>query len=64
MERREFLKKSAQVGAAAWTAVSADRVMGANDRLRVGLIGCGGRGTLDARLMRGRTTTTATWIRG
>jgi predicted dehydrogenase len=27
--------------------------MGANDRLRVGLIGCGGRGTLDARNMRG-----------
>src|SRR5664280_2199386 len=53
MERREFLKRSAQVGAAAWTAVSADQVMGANDRLRVGLIGCGGRGTLDARNMRG-----------
>src|ERR1035437_4929316 len=53
MERREFLKRSAQVGAAAWTAVAADQVMGANDRLRVGLIGCGGRGTLDARNMRG-----------
>jgi predicted homoserine dehydrogenase-like protein len=53
MQRREFLKTSAQAGAAAWTAVSADRVMGANDRLRVGLIGCGGRGTLDARNMRG-----------
>jgi len=53
MQRREFLKTSVQAGAAAWTAVSADRVMGANDRLRVGLIGCGGRGTLDARNMRG-----------
>jgi predicted dehydrogenase len=53
MHRREFLKKSAQVGAAAWTAVSGAQVKGANDRLRVGLIGCGGRGTLDARLMRG-----------
>jgi len=48
MQRREFLK-----GAAAWTAVSAAQVKGANDRLRVGLIGCGGRGTLVARLMRG-----------
>jgi len=27
--------------------------LGANDRLNVGLIGCGGRGTFDARLMRG-----------
>jgi predicted dehydrogenase len=35
------------------TALSASRVSGANDRLRVGLIGCGGRGTFDARLMRG-----------
>ncbi len=28
-------------------AVSADRVYGANDRLRAGLIGCGGRGTAE-----------------
>ena len=40
-------------GIAAWTAASASRVFGANDRLRVGLIGCGVRGTFDARLMRG-----------
>ncbi|MGA2721161.1 MAG: Gfo/Idh/MocA family oxidoreductase [Bryobacteraceae bacterium] len=52
MERRDFLK-SAGAGVAAWTAVSASRVLGANDRLNVGLIGCGGRGTFDARLMRG-----------
>ena len=52
MERRQFLK-TAGSGVAAWTAVSADRVWGANDRLNVGLIGCGGRGTFDARLMRG-----------
>jgi len=52
MERREFLKKASQ-GAAALTAISAGQVYGANDRLRVGLIGCGGRGTFDARLMRG-----------
>jgi predicted dehydrogenase len=52
MERREFLK-SATTGVAAWTAVSASRVYGANDRLHVGLIGCGGRGTFDTRLIRG-----------
>jgi predicted dehydrogenase len=53
MERRDFLKSTAGAGVAAWTAVSAGRVLGANDRLNVGLIGCGSRGTLDARLMRG-----------
>jgi predicted dehydrogenase len=53
LKRRDFLCKSAGAGIAAWTALSAGRVLGANDRLRVGLIGCGGRGTLDARLMRG-----------
>jgi len=51
MKRREFLRT---VGVAAtWTALSRSRVFGANDRLHVGLIGCGGRGSLDARLMRG-----------
>src|ERR1035441_4232442 len=53
MERRDFVKKSMNAGIAAWTAASAGRVFGANERLRVGLIGCGGRGTFDARLMRG-----------
>ncbi|HUB31621.1 MAG TPA: Gfo/Idh/MocA family oxidoreductase [Bryobacteraceae bacterium] len=52
MERREFLKSATQ-GVAAWTALSASRVMGANDRVHIGLIGCGGRGTFDCRLMRG-----------
>ncbi len=52
MQRRDFLK-TAGAGAAALTVVSYQRVAGANDRLRIGLIGCGGRGTLDARLMRG-----------
>src|SRR5213083_697055 len=44
----------AQTAAAlsATSALSADRVAGANDRVRVGLIGCGGRGMLVARLMR------------
>lgn len=53
MERRDFLKQSAGAGFAAFTAASASRIYGANDRLNVGLIGTGGRGTFDARLMRG-----------
>ncbi len=43
MQRRTF------VGS---TALSAARVLGANDQVRVGLIGCGGRGRHVARLMR------------
>ena len=34
------------------TAASARRIIGANDRVRVGLIGCGGRGRYVARFMR------------
>ncbi|HTS28497.1 MAG TPA: Gfo/Idh/MocA family oxidoreductase, partial [Bryobacteraceae bacterium] len=52
MQRREFLRTSG-AGAAVLAAASYQRVSGANDRLRVALIGCGGRGTFDARLMRG-----------
>jgi predicted dehydrogenase len=52
MERRDFLK-AAGSGVAALTASSFQQIYGANDRLRVGLIGCGARGTFDARLMRG-----------
>lgn len=40
MERRTFLKSSAL------TAMAASRVLGANDRIRMGLIGCGTRGTM------------------
>ncbi|HUE00879.1 MAG TPA: Gfo/Idh/MocA family oxidoreductase [Bryobacteraceae bacterium] len=42
MERRDFVRNV--TGAAAWTALSASRVIGANDRVVVGIIGCGGRG--------------------
>jgi len=41
MDRREFVKTSAFAG---MTAASASRVMGANDRIRLGVIGTGGRG--------------------
>ncbi len=48
--RRQFLATSGAViaGAASasrWTAASSRRVPGANDRVRIGVIGCGGMGT-------------------
>lgn len=46
MQRRDF------VTAAAWTAASARRILGANERVVMGLIGCGGRGRYVARMMR------------
>jgi predicted dehydrogenase len=53
MKRRQFIKHMAQASAfVSASALSADRVGGANDRVRVGLIGCGGRGMFVARLMR------------
>src|SRR5947208_12311286 len=41
--RREFIRQAA-IGAAALAAYPPSRVVGANDRLRVGMIGVGGRG--------------------
>jgi predicted dehydrogenase len=50
MKRRNFVRTMA--AASAVTAASSSRVLGANDRINVGLIGCGGRGTFDTRLIR------------
>jgi predicted dehydrogenase len=52
MKRRDFLK-AAGSGVVAWSAASFKKIHGANDRIHVGLIGCGARGSFDARLMRG-----------
>lgn len=53
MQRRSFLKTTAAVAA---TAASAQRVLGANDRVRLALIGCGGRGTtVAAKILEGNT---------
>src|SRR6266700_6020624 len=53
MKRRQFIKRMVQAGAVvSASALSADRVAGANERVRVGLIGCGNRGMFVARLMR------------
>src|SRR2546425_4606730 len=55
--RRKFLRDSIGLGAASAAALarpsssaaSTDRVAGANDRIRIGLIGCGGMGRSDLR---------------
>ncbi|HKI70762.1 MAG TPA: Gfo/Idh/MocA family oxidoreductase [Verrucomicrobiae bacterium] len=54
MKRRHFIKRVAQTAAAlsATSALSAERVIGANERVHIGLVGCGGRGMFDAKLMR------------
>ena len=45
MNRRTFLEKTAQVGAAAAIATSRTRpILGANERIRMGIIGSGGMG--------------------
>jgi predicted dehydrogenase len=52
MKRREFIKQTIQRTAViSTTALSAKRILGANDRVIIGLIGCGGRGMGVARLM-------------
>src|SRR6478609_8840155 len=42
--RREFIKKTGAVAGAALVATTPARVLGANDRVRIGMIGVGGRG--------------------
>jgi predicted dehydrogenase len=52
MQRRQFLKRVVQTTAlASLSAASAQRVLGANERINIGLIGCGVRGMHVARLM-------------
>jgi predicted dehydrogenase len=43
MTRRDLLRSSGSA-AIAWTATSYSRIFGANDKVNLGLIGCGGRG--------------------
>ena len=53
MKRREFIN-SAITGSAviSTTALSYERIVGANDRVVIGLVGCGGRGRQVSALMR------------
>jgi hypothetical protein len=53
MKRREFIQQAIQQTAViSTTAVSYSRVVGANERVNIGLVGCGGRGRQVAALMR------------
>lgn len=47
--RRDFLKGTAAAGAglAAFGGLAPARALGANDRVRLGVVGCGGRGSYD-----------------
>ena len=49
--RREFMAASAGVSIAASTAAAQDAVVGANERVQVGLIGCGGQGSHHLNLL-------------
>ena len=52
MKRREFIQQAIQQTAVlSTTAISYSRVVGANERVNIGLIGCGGRGRQVAQLM-------------
>ena len=51
MKRRSFLQTTATAGFAGMSAASAERVLGANRRVRLALVGCGGRGRNVARNM-------------
>lgn len=51
IERRRFLGGIAAASASTGLAVASSRAAGANDRVRVGLIGCGGRGRYVAARM-------------
>jgi predicted dehydrogenase len=52
MERRQFIQRAAGSALASAASFSAGRVLGANNRVNVGLIGCGGRCMTDADLLR------------
>ncbi len=53
LARRAFLKGAcrAAAGLGAWTALGQERVAGANERVNVAIIGCGGRGRFVMRVM-------------
>src|SRR5437762_2739657 len=53
MQRRQFIQRAVGTAAGASTsALSFGRILGANERVRLGFIGCGGRGMAVAQLMR------------
>ena len=61
MKRRQFMKATALVGIATMTSPS--RILGANDRLKIGVIGTGVRGQWNTKLLLDRpdVDVTAIW---
>jgi predicted dehydrogenase len=52
VHRRHFIKRTVQTAVVASTsAFSSKRILGANERVHMGLIGCGGRGMMVAKRM-------------
>jgi predicted dehydrogenase len=51
MQRRQFIQQAAGTALASAAAFSPGKILGANDRVNVALIGCGGRGRQDASLL-------------
>ena len=47
LSRRDFVKASAALGAAAWASGTSRIFAGGSDKIKLGVIGCGGRGTYD-----------------
>lgn len=47
LSRRNFIKTSAAFGAATWASGTSRIFAAGSDKIRLGLIGCGGRGTYD-----------------
>ncbi len=45
ISRRQFIRRSAAAGAISYPMLASSRVLGANDEIRVGLVGLGGRGS-------------------
>jgi hypothetical protein len=42
--RRNFMQQTSAASLSLWTAASAQRILGANDRVRIGFVGVGNRG--------------------
>jgi hypothetical protein len=62
INRREFLKGSAALGASVLAAPAFGRALGANDRITIGFIGCGGMGIHHIRRYRELLTSNASGL--
>ena len=62
--RRDFMQQTGigLAGAAAVSCSASSRAAGANDRLRLGLIGCGGRDRYDATVFASRNDAEVAYV--